>query len=84
MDRKNIKKILVVIPHRGIGDIIFHLPLLRSLKENFKTKLYIISNQNNKAKEILYKENLIKKIIYLNFNRGNFMNYVLIINLEYH
>ena len=77
MDRKNIKKILVVIPHRGIGDIIFHLPLLRSLKENFKTKLYIISNQNNKAKEILYKENLIKKIIYLNFNRGNFMNYVL-------
>ena len=36
-----------------------------------------ISNQNNKAKEILYKENLIKKIIYLNFNRGNFMNYVL-------
>jgi ADP-heptose:LPS heptosyltransferase len=77
VDRKNIKKILVVIPHRGIGDIIFHLPLLRSLKENFKTKLYIISNQNNKAKEILYKENLIKKIIYLNFNRGNFMNYVL-------
>jgi ADP-heptose:LPS heptosyltransferase len=77
VDRKNIKKILVVIPHRGIGDIIFHLPLLRSLKERFKTKLYIISNQNNKAKEILYKENLIKKIIYLNFNRGSFMNYIL-------
>lgn len=77
MDRKSIKKILVIIPHRGIGDVIFHLPLLRALKDHFNQKLYIISNKNNKAKEILYKENLIKKIIYLNFDRGNFINYIL-------
>ena len=76
MDRRSIKKILVIIPHRGIGDVIFHLPLLRALKDHFNQKLYIISNQNNKAREILYKENLIKKIIYLNFDRGNFINYV--------
>ena len=77
MDRKSIKKILVIIPHRGIGDVIFHLPLLRALKDHFNQKLYIISNKNNKAREILYKENLIKKIIYLNFDRGNFINYIL-------
>jgi len=77
VDRKSIKKILVIIPHRGIGDVIFHLPLLRALKDHFNQKLYIISNKNNKAKEILYKENLIKKIIYLNFDRGNFINYIL-------
>ena len=76
MNRRSIKKILVIIPHRGIGDVIFHLPLLRALKDHFNQKLYIISNQNNKAKEILYKENLIKKIIYLNFYRGNFINYI--------
>ena len=72
MDRRSIKKILVIIPHRGIGDVIFHLPLLRALKDHFNQKLYIISNQNNKAREILYKENLIKKIIYLKTNALSF------------
>ena len=70
MDIK-IKKILIIIPHRGIGDVIYHLPLLKSLYSHFNSKITIISNSVNKSKEILYKENFLKKIIYFNFNRGN-------------
>jgi ADP-heptose:LPS heptosyltransferase len=75
MDRK-IKKILIIIPHRGIGDVIYHLPLLKSLYSHFNSKITIISNSENKSKEILFKENFLKKIIYFNFNRGNFFYYI--------
>ena len=43
-------KILVVSPYRGIGDLIFHLPLLRFLKKNIKLKLNLITVHNSKAK----------------------------------
>ena len=75
MDIK-IKKILIIIPHRGVGDVIYHLPLLKSLYSHFNSKITIISNSVNKSKEILYKKNFIKKIIYFNFNRGNFYFYI--------
>jgi ADP-heptose:LPS heptosyltransferase len=75
MDIK-IKKILIIIPHRGIGDVIYHLPLLKSLYSHFNSKITIISNSVNKSKEILYKENFLKKIIYFNFNRGNLYFYI--------
>ena len=75
MDIK-IKKILIIIPHRGLGDVIYHLPLLKSLYSQFNSKIAIISNSVNKSKEILYKENFIKKIIYFNFNRGNLYFYI--------
>jgi len=32
-------KILVVIPHRGIGDLIYLLPLIRSLNKTFNSKI---------------------------------------------
>ena len=75
MDIK-IKKILIIIPHRGVGDVIYHLPLLKSLYSHFNSKITIISNSVNKSKEILYKENFLKKIIYFNFNRGNLYFYI--------
>ena len=33
------KKIILVIPYRGIGDLIFHLPLLRGLYRKYKSKI---------------------------------------------
>jgi len=71
----NINKILVIIPYRGIGDAIFHLPLLRSLFLKFKKKIYIINNPVNHLKEIITKENFLKKIYHFNVTRGNILNF---------
>jgi ADP-heptose:LPS heptosyltransferase len=73
----NIKSIVVIIPHRGIGDVIYHLPLLKTLYKNYNTRITIISNKANKSKDILKKEDFVKKIIYFNFDRTNIFNYVL-------
>ena len=62
-------KILVVSPYRGIGDLIFHLPLFRYLSKKFKTKINLITVHNTKAKYILKKEKTISKIAYGDFNR---------------
>jgi len=62
-------KILVISPYRGIGDLIFHLPLFRYLNKKFNTKINIITVHNSKAKYILQKEKIISKIIYADFNR---------------
>ena len=63
------KKIILVIPYRGIGDLIFHLPLLRGLYNKFKSKIIIVTNSTNKAKFLLKKEVSVKKIDYINFER---------------
>lgn len=72
-----IKTIVVIIPHRGIGDAIYHLPLLRSLYKNYDFKIIIISNKMNKSKHIFKEENFLKKIIYFDFDRTNIFNYIL-------
>ena len=56
-----MKKTLVIIAARGIGDLIYHLPLLRSLYESYKNKLTIISNAVNHSKEVYKYETFIKK-----------------------
>ena len=75
-------KILVVSPYRGIGDLIFHLPLLRFLKKKYKTKINLITVHNSKAKFILKGENLVSKIIYGDFNRQNILQKVIALKNE--
>jgi len=70
-----IKTVLVIIPHRGIGDVIYHLPLLKTLYENYNTKITVISNKVNKSKDILKEEIFLNKIIYYDFNRTNIIYY---------
>tara|TARA_B100000029_G_scaffold182589_1_gene180193 strand:+ start:624 stop:1499 length:876 start_codon:yes stop_codon:yes gene_type:complete len=67
-------KILVVSPYRGIGDLIFHLPLFRYLNKKYKTKINLITVHNSKAKYILKKESYISKIVYGDFNRQQIFN----------
>ena len=62
-------KILVISAYRGIGDLIFHLPLFKYLNKKFKTKINLITVHNTKAKYILKKEKIISKIVYGDFNR---------------
>ena len=64
-----MKKSMVIIAARGIGDLIYHLPLLRSLYESNKEKVIIISNKVNQAKEIYKYETFYEKIIYFDNNR---------------
>ena len=64
-------KIVLIIPYRGIGDLIFHIPLIRGLSKNYKTKINIITNKVNKAKNLLKNETSIKKIDYISFQREN-------------
>ena len=59
----NNKKILVIIGYRGIGDLINHLPLLRSLYATYKKKLIILSNKVNNSKCVYQNEIFHKKII---------------------
>ena len=65
------KKVILVIPYRGIGDLIFHIPLIRGLYAKYKSKIIIITNKVNKAKSLLVNEICIKKIEYINFEREN-------------
>ena len=58
-----MKKTLVIIAARGIGDLIYHLPLLKSLYESYKEKLIILSNKVNHSKEVYKYENFYKEII---------------------
>jgi ADP-heptose:LPS heptosyltransferase len=82
-----IKKILVIIAHRGIGDLIYHLPLLRSLTKKYKTKIDLLSNKVNRAKEVYKDENFISSINYFDYDRVklykfifNFFKFIKIIN----
>ena len=63
------KKIILVIPYRGIGDLIFHLPLLKGLYKKYKSKINVITNSANKARFLFSKEISVKKIEYINFER---------------
>ena len=65
------KNILVIIGGRGIGDLIYHLPLLKSLYKTYKSKIFILSNRTNQAKEVFKNEIFYKKIIYFDNQRLN-------------
>ena len=67
-----MKKTLVIIAARGIGDLIYHLPLLRSLYESYKEKLIILSNKVNHSKEVYKFETFYKEIIEFENTRFGF------------
>ena len=77
------KKILVIIGARGIGDLIYHLPLLRSLYATYGQKLIILSNRVNQSKEVFKNEVFIKKIIeFDNYRYGLFKTLINIIKFK--
>ena len=64
-------KILLIIPYRGIGDLIFHVPLIRGIYKKYNSKINILTNEVNRAKNLLKSEKTVDKIFYLNFQREN-------------
>ena len=71
-----MKNILVIVGHRGIGDLIYHLPLLRSLHQTYKKKIVLISNKINKAKDVYRYEKFYSEILEFDHNRYSFINYL--------
>ena len=68
-----MKNILVIVGHRGIGDLIYHLPLLRSLHQTYKKKIVLISNKINKAKDVYRYEKFYSEILEFDHNRYSFI-----------
>jgi len=64
-----MNNILVITGARGIGDLIYQLPLLRSLYLTYKTKLTLISNKVNKAKDVYKHEDFYGEIIEFDHTR---------------
>ena len=58
-----MNKIIVFSGARGIGDLIYQLPLLRSLYLTYKTKLILISNEVSKSQEVYKYEDFYSEII---------------------
>ena len=65
------KNILVIIGGRGIGDLIYHLPLLKSLYKTYQKKIIILSNKTNQAKEVFKNETFYQSIIDFDNERFN-------------
>jgi ADP-heptose:LPS heptosyltransferase len=73
-------KIVLINPYRGIGDLIFHLPLIKGLFNKYKKKIILLTNKNNKAKQLLKNEKELSTIKYVNFDRENtFLNSIRLI-----
>lgn len=66
------KKIAVIIGARGVGDLIYHLPLLKSLYKSYNQKLIIFSNKVNKANQVFEYEEFVNKIIEFDYYRYGF------------
>ena len=64
-----MNNILVITGARGIGDLIYQLPLLRSLYLTYKKKLILISNKVNKARDVYKYEDFYSEIVEFDHTR---------------
>ena len=71
------KKILVIIGGRGIGDLIYHLPLLRSLYKTYGQKITIFSNKINQSIQVFKNEKFYEEVIEFNNERYNFIKTII-------
>ena len=64
-------KIVLINPYRGIGDLIFHLPLIKGLFNKYNKRIILLTNKSSKAKDLFEKEKELSTIKYINFDREN-------------
>ena len=70
------KNIAIIIPHKGLGDMLFHYKFINSLHNHHKCKLTLIANPSSKADLIFQNDQKIKKIILLDLRRPNILKYI--------
>ena len=65
------KNIAIVVPHKGIGDILFHNNFIKSISNKEKKKVILIANKSSRADYLYKNSKYIKKIILTNLRRPN-------------
>ncbi len=72
----NKKKICIVIPHKGIGDIIFHNFFIKSISKFYNKKITIFVNSSTKANHIYKNNRYVEKIVFMNLKRPKKIFYI--------
>ena len=70
------KEICIVIPYKGVGDIIFHNSFIKSISKFYNQKITIFVNFSTKANHIYKKNNYIKKIVFIDLKRPKKIFYI--------
>ncbi len=77
------KNVIIIVPHKGIGDIIFHNSFIESISKSHKQKILLFANKSTKADLIFKKNKYIKKVIYIDLHRPSKIFYLFkIINIS--
>jgi ADP-heptose:LPS heptosyltransferase len=67
--------IAIVVPHKGIGDIIFHHSFMKSISKHHGKKIILFANKSTKANLIYNKSDFIEKVILVDLKRPNIFLY---------
>jgi len=62
--------IAVNFRHSAVGELLWMLPIIRSISMHNKKKVILFTRKETSAKLLLDKENYIKEIVYLPFRKG--------------
>ena len=62
-------KIAVVYSHHKLGDLIWQLPYLKSISQNFSLPITLITRPKTQAKDILKDNHYIQKVFYCEFRK---------------
>ena len=63
------KNIAIFVSAKGLGDIIFHYPFIKSIHNHHKQKIILFANKSTKADLIFKKNKYIKKVILIDLRR---------------
>lgn len=70
------KHIAIIIPHKGLGDIIFHNSFIESIYKHHKKKIILFANKSTKANFVYKKNKYIKQIILMDLHRPSKLSYL--------
>lgn len=70
------KDICIIIPHKGIGDVIFHCSFIGSISEYHKRKVILFVNSSTKANLIYQNNKYVKKIFFIDLKRPQKIFYI--------
>jgi len=69
------KEIAIIIPHKGLGDIIFHHSFIKSVYKKHNRKIVLFANKSTHANLVYNKNRYIKKTI-VDLKRPNYFFYL--------
>ena len=69
---EEIKKICIVFTHHKLGDLIWQIPYIKAISENYNQKIHLIVRKKTQAKDIFKDCDFIEKIEYNDFRKNIF------------